>query len=122
MSVLQKVEVKVDSMDMLKRVLDRMGKAYKEDKTTIKNNYGQSIKCDLYLVNSKVGFRKEDDKYVAEADWMESGMRGEKFTKEFNETASQIKVEDACKAKHLTIGRWTRNKKGNLEMVATSWS
>jgi hypothetical protein len=122
MSHLTKVQVKVDSMDLLKRTLDRMGKAYKEDTTTIKDRYNNSIKCELYLSEAKVGFRKEEGGYVAESDWYYSGLNAQTFTKEFNENVSLIKVEDACQSRHLKMGRWQRNDKGNLVMVASSWS
>jgi hypothetical protein len=124
MSIISKMQVSVNSKDLLKRALTRMGYKFAEDKTQVEGRYGRMIDVELYTTGTSrpIGFKKNaDGKYEAEADWMEAGVSGQKFSGELNETVAKIKVEDACRMKNITVTQWTKDKAGNMVMVGSQW-
>jgi hypothetical protein len=123
MSAISKVKVAVDSLELLKRALTRMGHQYVEGKSKLSSGWGSDIEVELKVTDTvrPIGFRKEDGVYVAAADWYEAGSKAEKFTGMLDETVAQIKVEDACYARNISLGSWNRDKEGNLVMIGQQW-
>jgi hypothetical protein len=129
MSHLSTIDVKLDSLDALKKALEEMGYGYVEGTRTMRTMYGQSTTVELQVKRDNkelpVGFRTTNNSdYELVADWWGLGINSDKFANDVRAYHAKHKLVDTATSKGFKLedSRWVEHEgKQMLQVTLGSW-
>lgn len=132
MSHFQAYKCEVNNVEFLKKALLEMGLGFKEN-TTVTDYYKQTRNVRLAVLNKQgklvpIGFQENvvngKTKLECVADWFMTGFSEKQFTNQVAQLHDKYMVIDMCESNGFSIDydTITRNDKGELELVASTWN
>jgi len=132
MSHFTKCDLKLNSLEAVKKALDDLGWAYTEAEAevgaTVRGWRGQTLEAAMSINMGKydVGVVKnEDGSYHLTADWWgvetTKGLSEEEFKNKLNHRYSYHRVVQACEDKGYSFEEEVNEEDGSIKLVARKW-
>jgi len=129
LSHLSTIDVKLDSLDALKKALEEMGYNYIDGRHVMRTRYGQSTNVELQLAKETqelpIGFRDTGNgTYELVADWWGLGINQDKFANNVRAYHAKHKLISSAESKGFKLqdSRWVQKEgKEMLQVTLGAW-
>lgn len=118
------IEVKIDNEQALQEALTEMGYEVRMGKHEL-SAFDWTMECDMSIKKDNkqlnIGFRKEEDRLVMEADFWGSGINQKEFEESLNQLHAKHKVKNWLLKKGYKV-TYEEDLVGNVRVVGSKWS